>query len=86
MAKDAIHYCKKQELWALIRKLGHLYGEDEETLREYAKDRYEACINDLDGAIACFRDLVKGSLWMEGKKTPWNSAESGSDRRVSTDP
>lgn len=86
MAKEALHICKKQELWALIKALGRLYDEDEDFIREYAKDRYEACIDDLDKAIACFRDLVERSRWMEGKKNPWNRAECGSDRRVSNDP
>lgn len=68
MAKDAIHYCKKQELWALIRELGRLYDENDEYLREYAKEVYEDNLEDLDRAIECFRDLVEGSRWKHYEK------------------
>ena len=85
-SKTALDICKKQELWALIKVVGRRYGEDEEILKAYGKEVYEAHIDDLDVALACFRDLVQSTRWMEGKKNPWNSAECGSDRRVSTDP
>lgn len=64
----AVDIAKKHELWALIRALGRLYDEDEGLLRVYAKDRYEACIGDLDGAIACFRDLLEIDGWREKQK------------------
>jgi hypothetical protein len=86
MAKDAMHYAKKQELWALIKVIGRRYGEDDEILKAYGKEVYEAQIDDLDVPLACFRDLVQSTRWMDGKKNPWNRADGGSDRRVSTDP
>jgi len=69
MAKlDAMHYAKKQELWALIRELGRLYDENDEFLRVYAKEVYEANLEDLDRAVLCFRDLIEGSRWLYLKK------------------
>lgn len=53
----------KQRLWTLIKLVGTFYGEPIETLKEYAKDVYEANLRDLKKAIACFEDLLEQTKW-----------------------
>lgn len=55
----AVAIAKKHELWSLIKRLGGLWGEDEAFTAEYAKDVYSAYMEDLDGAIQCFKGLVE---------------------------
>lgn len=50
---------QKHELWGKIKRLGTIYGEPAESLQEYAKDVYNANLDDLEGAIRCFDDLIK---------------------------
>lgn len=50
---------KKNLLWAKIKALGRLWGEDEGYLKEFAKDVYTAYIERIDDAINCFDDLLK---------------------------
>lgn len=86
MAKDARHYCLKQELWALIQSLGRRYGEDDEFIRVYAIDVYTENMEDLEAAVLCFRDLVKNSRWMEKTgRVAWEASRSGYDRRLGKD-
>lgn len=50
---------KKNELWSLINQISKFYGgDDKEFLREYAKDIYEACKDDLGTAIECFAKVL----------------------------
>lgn len=51
---------KKHELWSLIRRVGNHYGEDQEFIKEYAKEVFEQ--NDLQKALDCFRDLFAQTI------------------------
>jgi hypothetical protein len=50
---------QKNRLWSLIKTICELIGEDEEFIREYAKEVYNANLEDVDGAIECFKDLLE---------------------------
>lgn len=52
----ALQIVKKNQLFSLIKKVGLYYGEDIDSLREYAKEVFAN--NDLDEALACFIDLA----------------------------
>lgn len=56
--KDLSHIPRKHELWSLIRRLGDLWGEDDYFTKEYAKDVYKSCMEDLGSAIECFKGAV----------------------------
>lgn len=75
----ALDIAKKNELYALIKAVGDYHGEEIEFLRLYAKDCVTTYANDLDAAIACFKDL-KSQIMVkkEPKKldTYWRRVES----------
>lgn len=56
MKRSTLDTCKRNELWALIRKVGNHYNEDNEYLKEYAKELVEN--HDIEKALICFRDLA----------------------------
>ncbi len=57
MSKAAIDVCKRNELWALIKRVSqHHGGDDPEWLKEYAREMLQN--HSLDDALACFRDLA----------------------------
>jgi hypothetical protein len=50
--------CKKNELWALIKKVSnHNGGDDEGELKAFAKNLAENYT--IDEGLTCFRDLAK---------------------------
>lgn len=56
--KDAMSIPKKHTLRHYVTMLGELYGEPPGDLSEYAEDRVQANLGNLDGAIECFRRLL----------------------------
>jgi hypothetical protein len=59
----AVSIAKKNELYSLIKTVGLRYGEELDSLREYAKEVFEN--HDIDKAIACFRDLAEITKYMK---------------------
>lgn len=59
MTRDYYAVIKKHELWVLIKRIGALWGEDEEFTREYAKTVWQAHNAEIEACLECFRDLVK---------------------------
>lgn len=57
---SAIVIAKKHELWSYINKISKLYGGDEdEFLRQYAKEVYEWYQDELDVALGCFKEILE---------------------------
>ena len=54
----ALQIALKQTLWAKIKRLGVLWREDTIFIADYGKWIFEANLDDLEGAIACFSELV----------------------------
>ncbi len=63
--KSSINIANKNALWSLIKTVGHLYGEDDDFLKEYAKDVYETNLADLPRAIECFKILRDEVKWLK---------------------
>jgi hypothetical protein len=62
------HIFDKNRLWALIKRLGALYGESPEWVEEYAKWAYKSCMEvsgHLKGGIECFESLVNDKEYLE---------------------
>lgn len=65
----AIKTAMKTELWAKIKRVGEIYDEDPQFIKEYAKEVYERNLGDLTDSLECFRDLViQGELIYPEKK------------------
>lgn len=81
----ALWIAKKNECYALIKKVSDLYGGDDVVwLREYAKEVVETYKDDLGTAIDCFGDLCssfKRSLIVD-KPRPVKTDVCGVCRRV----
>lgn len=55
---SALKIAYKIELWAHIKRFGRLWQEDDEYVAKFGKDVYIAYMEDLEGAIKCFKDLA----------------------------
>lgn len=56
--KSYLKICKEEELRLLIKKISLNYGsDDEQFLDDYISDVINEWSNDLDAALACFRDI-----------------------------
>lgn len=55
---SALKIAHKIELWAHIKRLGRLWGEEENFLVEYGKNVYNIYKDELEVAINCFKELA----------------------------
>lgn len=56
--QKAFNMAKRNELIALIRKLGALVREEKEFLESYAQEQADEWSHDYDKAIKCFKMLI----------------------------
>lgn len=47
-----------------------MWGENKETINQYAKDVYETNKKDLDQSLVCYKDLVRQAELILTKKWP----------------
>lgn len=68
MKPKAVEIAHKIELWASIKRLGRLWGEDELSTAEFGKTVYRAYMEDLEGVLKCFSELNDQAQWIAPNK------------------